>query len=90
MLRSSQEEKNKSIALVASLLFMMATIIAAFILYNKVLVIPDTMPLREGHRDEDYCRMVKQYMETNGREGWRDYRNIYFKECIRQPGDRRG
>jgi hypothetical protein len=84
MRKESQEEKNKSIALVASLMFILAFAVVGYIFFKNFMVNPEAMRLREGHRDEDYCRMVKLYIESNGREGWRDFRNIYFKECLRQ------
>lgn len=83
MMQSSQEEKNKSIALVAAVMFILAFAVVAYIFFKSFMLNPEAMKLREGHRDEDYCRMVKLYMETDGREGWRDFRNIYFKDCLK-------
>lgn len=83
MMRSSQEEKNKSIALVAAVLFIIAFAVVAYMFFKNFMLNPEAMKLREGHRDEDYCRMVKLYIETDGREGWRDFRNIYFKDCLK-------
>lgn len=80
---SSPEEKNKTIALVASLLFILAFAVIVYIFFTKFLLNPHSTNLREGHKDEDYCRMVKLYLETNGKEGWRDYRGIYYKDCLK-------
>ncbi|GLR63288.1 hypothetical protein [Marinospirillum insulare] len=80
---SAPEEKNQSIALVASLLFIIAFAVLIYIFFTKFMIQPHSTELREGHRDADYCRMVKLYMDTNGREGWRDYRGIYYKDCLK-------
>lgn len=79
----SDEEKNKSIALIASILFILAFAILMYLFFNKFLFNTNIPELREGHRDEDYCRMVKNYIDTNGKEGWRDYRGIYYKDCLK-------
>lgn len=79
----SDEEKNKSIALVASLFFIFAFVAILYFLFDKFMISPGGSELREGHKDEDYCRMVKLYMDTDGKEGWRDYRNIYYKYCLK-------
>ncbi|WP_114417596.1 hypothetical protein [Marinospirillum perlucidum] len=76
----SQQDKNSTAALIAALLFFLAVAVGAFMFFNTYDVNPAIM--REGHRYEDYCRQVHLYKETNGREGWRDYRGIYFKECL--------
>lgn len=80
---SAPEEQNKSIALVASLLFILAFALLAYLFFTKFIFQPHSTDLREGHKDEAYCRMVKLYMETNGKEGWRDYRGIYYKVCLK-------
>ena len=80
---SSQEEKNKSMALVASVLFIIVFAVLVYFFFTRFMIQPDSTELREGHRDESYCRMVKLYMDTNGKEGWRDYRNIYYKDCLK-------
>ncbi|MFK7159444.1 hypothetical protein V6U78_00145 [Marinospirillum sp. MEB164] len=81
---ASEEEKNRSMALVASVLFIIAFVVVAFMFFQKFMINPQLIQLREGHRDELYCQMVLRYMETDGREGWRDYRGIFYKDCIRQ------
>ncbi len=80
----SDEEKNKSIALIASVLFVLVLGIVMYLFFSKFLLTANPSELREGHRDEAYCKMVKRYMDTNGKEGWRDYRGIYYKECLNQ------
>lgn len=80
----SQEEQNRSIALIASVLFVLAFAVLAFFFFKKFMLNPEAVQLREGHRDEHYCQMVHRYMETDGREGWRDYRGIYYRECLRR------
>lgn len=77
------EEQNKSIALIASLLFIIAFAVLVYFFFTKFMIQPHSTELREGHRDEDYCRMVKLYIDTNGKEGWRDYRGIYYKDCLK-------
>ena len=80
----AQEEKNKTIAMVASILFILAFIFLVYFLLDKFVLNTDFTELREGHKDESYCQMVKLYLDTNGKEGWRDYRGIYYKECLKQ------
>lgn len=80
---SSTEDKNKSIALVASLLVIAVVAIILYVLLEMFMLKPSGTELREGHKDEDYCRMVKLYLDTNGEEGYRDYRNIYYKNCLK-------
>lgn len=82
-MNTSPEEQNKSIALVASLLLIVVFAVLVYFLFTKFMISPHSTELREGHRDEDYCRMVKLYMDTNGKEGWPDYRNIYYKDCLK-------
>lgn len=33
---------------------------------------------------EQYCEMVKIYIDSNGQYGWPDFRNIYYRECVKQ------
>ena len=80
---SAEEEKNKSIALVSSVLFALAFIIMIYLLFTKFIINTSVPELREGHKDEAYCQMVKLYLDTNGKEGWRDYRGIYYKDCLK-------
>lgn len=80
---NSPEEQNKTMALIASLLFILAFAVLVYIFFTKFMINPHSTDLREGHRDEDYCQMVKLYMDTNGREGWKDYRGIYYKDCLK-------
>lgn len=78
------EEKNKALALVASLLFVVAFALLCFALFKHF----DFDLRRPGAQQEDatYCDMVKRYLDTEGREGWPDYRNIYYRQCVnRQP-----
>lgn len=81
---ASEEEKNRSMALVASVLFIIAFAVVAFIFFQKFMINPQLTELREGHRDENYCQMVQRYMETDGREGWRDFRGIFYRDCLRR------
>ncbi len=80
---SSPEEKNQSMAMVASILFVLAFILLVYFLLDKFVLNTNFNELREGHKDESYCQMVKLYMDTNGKEGWRDYRGIYYKDCLK-------
>lgn len=80
---SSQEEKNKAMAMIASILFVLAFIFLVYFLLNKFVLNTSIPELREGHKNEDYCRMVKSYIDTNGKEGWRDYRGIYYTDCLK-------
>ena len=75
-----ENEKQNLVALIAAVLFFLAVAVAAFLFFNTYEVNPAA--LREGHRYADYCQQVHLYMETNGREGWRDYRGIYYRECL--------
>ena len=77
---ASHKEKDNTAALIAALLFFLAVAVGAFMFFNTYDVNPAV--LREGHRYETYCEQVHLYMQTDGREGWRDYRNIYFRECL--------
>lgn len=79
----SHEEKNKSIAMIASILFILVFIFLAYFLLTKFVLNTPVSELREGHKDESYCQMVKLYLDTNGKEGWRDFRNIYYKDCLK-------
>ncbi|NLW03759.1 MAG: hypothetical protein GX029_00755 [Pseudomonadaceae bacterium] len=79
----SHEEKNKSMALVSSILFVAAFIILVYIFFTQFILNTSLPDLREGHKDEGYCQMVKLYLDTNGKEGWRDYRGIYYKDCLK-------
>jgi len=80
---NSPEEQNKTMALVASILFIVAFAVVVYFFFTKFLIDPHSTELREGHKDESYCQMVKLYMDTNGKEGWRDYRGIYYKDCLK-------
>ena len=80
---SSHEEKNQSRAMVDSILFVLAFILLVYFLLDKFVLNTNFNELREGHKDESYCQMVKLYMDTNGKEGWRDYRGIYYKDCLK-------
>lgn len=77
---ASHQDKENTTAFIAAILFFLAVAVGAFLFFNTYEINPAA--LREGHRNEDYCRQVHLYIETNGREGWRDYRNIYYKECL--------
>lgn len=80
---SSPEENNKSMALISSLLFIFAFAILVYIFFTQFMLNPKATELKDGHKDQDYCQMVKLYMDTNGKEGWRDYRGIYYKDCLK-------
>lgn len=80
---TAPEEQNKTVALVASLLGILVFAVLVYFLFTKFMIQPDSTELREGHRDESYCQMVKLYIDTNGREGWKDYRGIYYKDCLK-------
>lgn len=76
----NNDDKNSAAALIAALLFFLAMAVGAFMFFNTYDVNPAA--LREGHRYESYCQQVHLYKQTDGREGWRDYRGIYYKECF--------
>ena len=80
---NSPEEQNKTVALVASILFILAFVVLVYLFFTKFMIQPHSNELKEGHKDESYCRMVKLYIDTNGKEGWRDYRGIYYKDCLK-------
>ena len=79
----AHEEKNKTMAMIASILFVLAFIFLVYFLLNKFVLNTSLPELREGHKDESYCQMVKLYLDTNGKEGWLDYRGIYYKDCLK-------
>ena len=79
---ASPEEKNKTLAILASALFLLAFAILAYVFFQHISFQPFGNKRIEGL--EEYCQMVRLYMETNGREGWPDYRNLFYRECVRR------
>lgn len=37
-------------------------------------------------QEQLYCENVTLYIETDGQQGWPDYRELYNTMCVKHPG----
>lgn len=79
--KDKNKKNNNYLATFASVFFLLVVIFILYLLYEHFLK-DNSIGDFEGNRNEDYCRMVHLFKQTDGKEGWPDYRNIYYTDCV--------
>lgn len=78
---TEEEDKNKQLAVLAAGLFLIVAIIVIYWLFEKYLK-DSSLEEFDSTRHAEYCKNVHLYMQTDGKEGWPDFRGIYYKDCV--------
>lgn len=83
------ENSNRQLAIVAAVIFLVILVSIIYWVFENFLK-DSSVGEFEGHRQAEYCREVHRYVETNGKEGWPDYQNIYYKSCLNELNKKKG
>lgn len=78
---NDDEDKNRQLAILAAGLFLIAVLIILYFLFEKFLK-NNSIGEFDSTRHAEYCENVHLFIETDGKEGWPDFRGIYYKDCV--------